>query len=123
MATRRIFFNRLAVDAQIGILDHERGATQPLHIDAEFVLAGVAAPNHDGIQEVLDYRSLRQCIIDECTRHHVNLLETLCDRLAARLLKQFPDVRDLRLRISKPQAFADCAAVGIEVSASREDAS
>lgn len=119
MGTRRIFFNRLAIDAQIGILDHERGATQPLHVDAEIDLEGVDMPAHDGIQEVLDYRRLRECIIDECTRTHVNLIETLCDRLAARLLAQFPEIRDVRLRVAKPQAFADCAAVGIEVTASR----
>src|SRR3546814_3830743 len=36
MPTRRIFFNQLALDARIGILEHELRATQPLHIDAEF---------------------------------------------------------------------------------------
>ncbi|MBX6319136.1 dihydroneopterin aldolase [Pigmentiphaga sp.] len=121
MGTRRIFFNRLAVDAQIGILDHERGATQPLHVDAEIDLEGVDKPRHDGIQEVLDYRRLRECIVDECTRTHVNLLETLCDRLASRLLAQFSEIREVRLRVSKPQAFADCAAVGIEVTANRDN--
>ncbi len=119
MGTRRIFFNRLAIDAQIGILDHERGATQPLHVDAEIDLRDVDKPTHDGIQEVLDYRRLRECIIDECTRTHVNLIETLCDRLAQRLLEQFPEIGNVRLRVAKPQAFADCAAVGIEVTASR----
>ncbi|VCU68065.1 Dihydroneopterin aldolase [Pigmentiphaga humi] len=119
MGTRRIFFNRLAIDAQIGILDHERGATQPLHVDAEIDLQGVDKPDHDGIQEVLDYRRLRECIIDECTRAHVNLLETLCDRLAQRLLDQFAEIASVRLRVAKPQAFADCAAVGIEVTANR----
>ena len=53
---------------------------------------------------------------------HVNLIETLCDRLAARLLAQFPDVLQVKLRVSKPQAFADCSAVGVEISVSREDA-
>jgi dihydroneopterin aldolase len=123
MRTRRIFFTRLAIDAQIGILDHERGATQPLHIDAEIDLSVVDIPRHDGINEVLDYRRLREAIIDECTRAHVNLLETLCDRLAARLLTQFADVQHVKLRVSKPQAFADCVAVGIEISASKENAS
>lgn len=122
MRTRRIFFTRLAIDAQIGILDHERGATQPVHVDAEIDLAVASIPRHDGILEVLDYRRLREAIVDECTRTHVNLIETLCDRLAARLLAQFPDVLQIKLRVSKPQAFADCSAVGVEISVSREDA-
>lgn len=119
MPLRRIFFNRLAIDSHIGILDHERGATQPLHVDAEFevITHGPATP--DDIREVLDYRRLRETIIDECSRTHVDLIETLCDRLAERLLLEYPDVQALRLRIGKPMAFADCAAVGIEISVSR----
>ncbi len=123
MRTRRIFFNRLAIDTRIGILDHERGATQPLHVDADFDVEVADIPRNDGIHEVLDYRRLRETIIAECTHAHVDLLETLCDRLVARLLAQFPEVRHMRLRLAKPQAFADCAAVGIEVSGSREDLS
>lgn len=122
MPTRRIFFSRLAIDSHIGILDHERGATQPLHVDAEFEVLDPAPPSRDDIREVLDYRRLRETIIDECSRTHVDLLETLCERLAKRLLGDYPDVRSLRLRIGKPMAFADCAAVGIELSVSRDTA-
>jgi dihydroneopterin aldolase len=68
---------------------------------------------------VLDYRLLRGAIVDECTRTHVNLLETLIDRVADRLLREFPDVLRLKLRISKPSAFSDCAAVGIEIERAR----
>lgn len=121
MPTRRIFFSQLAIDSRIGILDHERGATQPLHVDAEFEVDAPNAPREDDIREVLDYRRLRESIVDECSRTHVDLLETLCDRLAERLLREYPDVQAVRLRIGKPMAFADCAAVGIEVNVRREN--
>lgn len=121
MRTRRIFFTRLAVDSQIGILDHERGSRQPLHIDAEFDVVVHSGQATDSIHDVLDYRRLREAIIDECTRAHVDLLETLCDQLEVRLMRDFPDLSAMRLRIGKPLAFADCAAVGIEVSATREN--
>lgn len=120
MPTRRIFFSRLAIDSHIGILDHERVRTQPLHVDAEFDVQ-VRPPNgDDDIRDVLDYRRLRETLIDGCSGAHVNLLETLCDRLAQRVLQDFPDISAVRLRIGKPMAFADCAAVGIEVFATRE---
>ncbi|GAA5233240.1 dihydroneopterin aldolase [Verticiella sediminum] len=119
MQNRRIFFSRLAVDSRIGILDHERGTTQPLHVDAELDVAVKPPSGHDDIHDVLDYRRLREAIIDECSRAHVNLLETLVDRLAARLLRDFADVQRVRLRIGKPMAFADCAAVGIETTIER----
>jgi len=119
MPTRRIIFQQLALDARIGILEHELRATQPLHIDAEFDV-DVSREVHDNdIQTVLDYRHLRNAIVDECTRRHVHLLETLAEQLVARIFDEFSDVRQMRIRVSKPLAFSDCAAVGIELQRSR----
>ena len=119
MPTRRIFFSQLALDARIGILEHELRATQPLHIDAEFDV-DIAREVHDqNIQTVLDYRLLRNAIVEECTRTHVNLLETLCERVVDRLLREFSEITLVKIRISKPLAFSDCAAVGIELQRAR----
>lgn len=115
MSTRRIFFSRLALDARIGILEHERRAMQPLHIDAEIDLSIPGPVDDHDIHSVLDYRHLRDAIVQECTQAHVNLIETLCEQVAARLLADFADIQAVRLRISKPMAFSDCAAVGVEV--------
>ncbi len=119
MSTRRIFFSRLALDARIGILEHELRATQPLHIDAEIDIDVPRQLNDNDISSVLDYRKLREAIIEECTRAHIHLVESLGEMIANRLLKDFPEVQKVRLRISKPMAFADCDAVGIEVVTGR----
>jgi len=119
MLTRRIFFSQLALDARIGILEHELRATQPLHIDAELDV-DISQPVHDqNIQTVLDYRLLRNAIVQECTQAHVNLLETLTEQVVERLFREFPEVKQVKIRISKPNAFSDCAAVGIELQRSR----
>lgn len=119
MSTRRIFFSQLALDARIGILEHELRATQPLHIDAE-IDVDINQPVHDqNIQTVLDYRLLRNAIVQECTQAHVNLLETLIEQVVDRLLRDFAEISRVRIRISKPNAFSDCAAVGIELQRSR----
>jgi len=120
MSTRRIFFDKLALDANIGVLDHERRATQPLHIDAEFDVEVVCPIDDANIKTVLDYRMLRHCIVDECTHTHVNLLETLVERVQDRVLREFAQVQRVRLRICKPLAFSDCAAVGIESERRRD---
>lgn len=119
MLTRRIFFTQLALDARIGILEHELRATQPLHIDAEFDVQVTQTIRDQDIQTVLDYRLLRQALVDECTGAHVNLLETLSERVVARIMTEFPEVLRIRIRISKPSAFSDCAAVGIELTRER----
>ena len=74
--------------ANLGILDHERSAPQPILVDAELNLGPQPLlPHDDDINHVLDYRKVREIIIDECTAVHVNLLETLIGKLANRLLQ------------------------------------
>ena len=64
-------------------------------------------PQDDEINHVLDYRKVRQLIIDECTSEHVNLLETLIGKLSHRLM-QLPGVVGARVKISKLEIFEDC---------------
>lgn len=119
MSTRRIFFSQLALDARIGILEHELRATQPLHIDAELDVEVKEEVNDQNIHSVLDYRLLREAIVKECTQAHVNLLETLIERVVDRLFQEFAEVQRVKIRISKPSAFSDCAAVSIELDRRR----
>ena len=63
---------------------------------------------------MLDYRKVRQIIIDECTAVHVNLLESLIGKVAHRLM-QLPSVVGVRVKIAKLEIFADCeVAIRIE---------
>ena len=77
----------LRFDANLGILDHEKTAPQPIQVDAELNLGTQPLmPGDDDINHVLDYRKVRQIIITECTAEHVNLLESLIGKLAHRLM-------------------------------------
>jgi 7,8-dihydroneopterin aldolase/epimerase/oxygenase len=49
------------------------------------------------------------------------LQETLCDDLLAAMLAH-PHVKAARVSTAKPDVYADCAAVGCEVFAIKEDA-
>ncbi len=98
----------LRFDANLGILDTEKTAPQPIQVDAELSLgAQPLLPSDDDICSVLDYRKVRKIIIDECTAEHVNLLETLIGKLANRLM-QLPGVKGVRVKIAKLEIFADC---------------
>lgn len=119
MSTRRIIFEQLSLDARIGILEHELRSTQPLHIDAEFDVSVMEPVRDTNIRTVLDYRQLRETILAECTRAHVNLLETLIEHVVDTLMEKFPEIQRVKIRISKPNAFSDCAAVGIELQRER----
>jgi dihydroneopterin aldolase len=98
----------LKFKASLGILEHEINTPQPIQVDAELNQGPQPLlPHDDDINHVLDYRRVRQIIIDECTAEHVNLLETLIGRLTHRLM-QLPGVLGARVRIAKLEIFEDC---------------
>lgn len=107
-STQTLTLTGLRFDANLGILDTEKTAPQPIQVDAELRL-GIQPllPRDDDINHVLDYRKVRRIIIDECTAEHVNLLESLIGKLANRLM-QLPGVLGVRVKIAKLEIFNDC---------------
>ena len=113
--TQNLTLTGLRFDASLGILEHEKNAPQPIQVDAELNLGTqLLMPSDDEIHRVLDYRKVRQIIIDECTAAHVNLLESLIGKVAQRLM-QLPGVVGVRVKIAKLKIFDDCeVAIRIE---------
>jgi 7,8-dihydroneopterin aldolase/epimerase/oxygenase len=105
----------LRFDANLGILESEKTKPQPIQVDAELNLGTQRLkPQDDEIHHVLDYRKVRQIIIDECTERHINLLESLIGKVASRLM-QLPGVVGVRVKIAKLEIFADCeVAIAVE---------
>lgn len=105
----------LRFDANLGILESEKTAPQPIEVDAELHLGSQPLlPHDDDIHHVLDYRRVRRIIIEECTAVHVNLLESLIGKVAHRLM-QLPGVLGVRIKIAKLEIFDDCeVAIRIE---------
>jgi dihydroneopterin aldolase len=106
--TQILTLNGLRFDANLGILESEKRAPQPIRVDAELNLGTQdLLPSDDDIKQVLDYRKVRQIIIDECTERHINLLESLIGKLAHRLM-QLHGVLGVRVKIAKLEIFDDC---------------
>jgi len=98
----------LRFDANLGVLDHEKTAPQPILVDAELNMGSQPLlPSDDEILHVLDYRRVRTIIIEECTAEHVNLLETLIGKVSTRLM-DLPGVQGVRVKIAKLEIFDDC---------------
>ena len=98
----------LRFKANVGILDFEKTDPQPIQVNASLNLGPQPLhPRDDDIHHVLDYRKVRQIIIDECTAVHVNLLESLIGKLTARLML-LPGVLGVRVQIAKLEIFDDC---------------
>jgi dihydroneopterin aldolase len=106
--TQTLNLTGLRFEANLGILESELTAPQPIQVDAELSLgAQPLLPADDDISRVLDYRKVRQIIIDECTAKHVSLLETMIGKLCHRLLG-LSGVKAVRVKITKLEIFDDC---------------
>lgn len=106
--TQILQLSGLSFHANLGILDTEKTRPQPIQVDAELNLGlQPLSPRDDDIHHVLDYRKVRQIIIDECTERHINLLESLIGKLASRLML-LPSVVGVRVKIAKLAIFDDC---------------
>ena len=106
--TQILTLTGLRFDANLGILEQEKTAPQPIQVDAELNLGTQPLmPSDDDISHVLDYRKVRQIIINECTAEHVNLLESLIGKLSHRLML-LPGVLGVRVKIAKLEIFDDC---------------
>jgi dihydroneopterin aldolase len=106
--TQILTLSGLRFNAKLGILDAERVGPQPIQVDAELNQGTQPLRAHDDdISHVLDYRKVRQIIIDECTAEHVDLLESLIGKLTRRLM-QLPGVLGVRVKIAKLEIFDDC---------------
>ncbi len=105
---QKLSLTGLRFDANLGILDHEISAPQPIMVDVELNMGSqLLQPVDDIINNVLDYRKVHDIIINECTERHVNLLESLTGKLCLRLIK-LPGVLGVKVRIIKLEIFDDC---------------
>ena len=112
---RRIFVREVMLDARIGVHPSERAAPQKVVLNVDlYVPLAVSTPQHDRIDEVVDYDFVRTTIRRRIDAGHINLQETLVDDLARALLAH-PAVRAVRVTSEKTEVYEDVEAVGIEI--------
>ncbi|MGF1461888.1 MAG: dihydroneopterin aldolase [Maricaulaceae bacterium] len=109
-----VFVRGLRVDASIGVHPHEHETVQPILIDIAVDLGAYPGPKEDRLAEVLDYQTLADKAETFARAGHVQLVETLAERIAAWCLRDSRAV-EVRVRIEKPQALGAAAAAGVEI--------
>ena len=111
---RHVFVNRLAVEASIGIHPHERENKQTiwLTIDAGVLEESASA---EAIGDVVCYEDMCKTATALASDGHIDLVETLAERIADRLMED-PRLVQIRVQIEKPEAIDQAASVGIAIS-------
>jgi len=114
--TRHVFIRELKVDTYIGVYDHEKQAPQPIIISIDMTVRDGGPVTSDDLADVVCYEKVTNRVRQLCRNEdgHVNLVETLAERIAGASLVD-PRVLATRVRIEKPDAINDCRSVGIEI--------
>ena len=114
-STRRVFVKDLVLDCLIGIHRHERDGAQRVRINLDLEVRESKRPIEDRLSNVLCYEQLVARVRNLAMSGHVNLVETLAERVASLCLEE-PEVSAAKVRVEKLDVFADAASVGVEIS-------
>jgi dihydroneopterin aldolase len=112
----RIVLEGMTFSGRHGVRPAERARAQDFKVDVE-VETDLARPGQtDRVEDSIDYRLLRTIAKEVIEGEPVSLIETLADRIAARVL-ELPKVDTVSVRVAKRPASMrpiDAAAVHIK---------
>ena len=105
----------------IGALAHEREALQPLEFDVDLERPFAAAARDDDLTATTNYARVTSLVVAIATEGRFVLLETLAQRVGARLLEVDPAVEAVVVAVRKlrPPVDEDVATIGVRCRVSR----
>lgn len=111
---RHVFVRDLELDANIGVYHREKGKAQPVRINLDLTVEEADGAIEDRLSNVVDYGEVVEGIKRILAGGHLNLVETLAERIADYCLAD-RRVRVARVRIEKLQVVAEARSVGVEI--------
>lgn len=111
---RHVFVRDLELDANIGVYHREKGRSQPVRINVDLTVEEGDVQLEDQLENVVDYGAVVDGIKDILAGGHLNLVETLAERIAEFCLSD-RRVRVARVRIEKLKVVAEAKSVGVEI--------
>lgn len=96
----RISLRDYEVEAEIGAFQAERGHTQRLMFNVVVEVRPQTGPVEDDVDKIMSYDRITEAINDELAADRVNLLETLAEHIAERILAA-PQAMRAFVRIEK----------------------
>ena len=109
-----VFIRGLRIETIIGIYEWERSLRQCVLLDLEMATDIRAAANSGAVKETFDYHAISLRLDEYVRAEQFELLETLAERCAELLMREF-GVTWLRLSAIKPTAIAAAQAVGVTI--------
>ena len=116
----RISVRDHTVDVEIGAFQAERGVTQRVCFNIVVEVRALTGPIDDDVDRILSYDKVTEAIGYELAEERLNLLETVAERVAERILKE-PQAMRVFVRVEKLDRGP--GALGVEIVRSRAAAS
>ncbi|MBS55183.1 MAG: dihydroneopterin aldolase [Oceanospirillaceae bacterium] len=110
----KVFIRDLKVDAVIGVYDWEKQVRQPLVFDLEMAWDIRMAAATDDLTHALNYQAVTEFIERFVREQNFQLLESLIQRLADALLKEF-GMPWIRIQVEKPAVVPQARVVGLSI--------
>ena len=111
---RHVFVRDLELACNIGVHAFEKGRTQRVRVNVDLGVSENEPAINDRLENVVCYEDVVTRIRAIVADGHINLVETLAERIASVCL-QDPQCRSARVRVEKLDVFADAASVGVEI--------
>jgi dihydroneopterin aldolase len=108
-----VFVRNLEVMTHIGIYGHEQGKPQPVRINIDLAVSDPAAVE-DRIENVVDYEAVTRKVHAIIAQGHINLAETLAERIASACLED-RRILTARVRVEKLHALPGAESGGVEI--------
>jgi len=115
----RISLRDHIVEVEIGAFQAERGVTQRICFNVVVEVQPLTDPVDDDVDRILSYDRVTEAIAYELADERLNLLETLAERVADRILQERQAMR-VFVRIEKLDRGP--GALGVEIVRARDDA-
>lgn len=115
---RHVFVRDLELMALIGIYDHEKTDPQRIIVNIDLSVQEGEGPKDDDIGHVVSYEIVVKKVEQIIADGHINLVETLCEKIAAACLRDRRVVA-ARVRVEKPDIIRNARSVGVEIERQR----
>jgi len=115
---RHVFVRDLDLLSSNGISATEKVKPQRIVVNIDLSVHEGEGPNDDDIGHVVSYEIVVKKVEAILAEGHINLVETLCEKIAAACLKD-RRVMAARVRVEKPDIIPNARSVGVEIERTR----
>lgn len=114
-----VFVRNLTLHLPIGILDEERGQTQPVIVNVEMFIPDPGTFTSENIADYVSYADVYEDLKQlERAEEHIELVENLAETVAEIALRQ-KGVGRVIVTIEKPEIIAAAESVGVMIERSK----